>query len=108
MTQFADVRVDWRPSDQGGRSGPVQLTSTGRDGYKPHLRVAGAPDVLGVAFVGGDPAVATPGVRSRATIAFIYDIDYSPLTVGAQFEVLEGATVVGSGEVLRRFVGPTW
>jgi hypothetical protein len=89
------------PTSAGGRRTPVFLRP--RDGarYMPHLRVGGA-EHLGVMFVDGPP-VTTPGEEAVATAGLMYEVDYSALQPGAEFEVLEGLRRVASGRVLRRW-----
>ena len=74
--------------------------------YKPNFRVGTSDEYLGVAFIDGAPSIAPPGTDVVATIALIYEgtgVDYAQLVSHAQFEVLEGARVIGEGTVVRRW-----
>ena len=67
-------------------------------GSMPHFRVAGG-EYLGIPFDKVEPP-STPGTY-RATVALLYPgVDYGALVDGAEFEILEGPRVVGSGRVL--------
>jgi len=82
----------------GGRIAPAHLTKT----YRPHLRV-GSGEYLGIAFCGdGSGEPVRPGVCVNAEVKFVYapDVDYTPLIVGSQFQILEGARIVGIGAVV--------
>ena len=69
--------------------------------YRPHLRV-GDGDYLGVAFVDG-PEHARHDQDIIATIALIYEVDYTVLQAGVGFDVLEGPHLVATGRVVRRW-----
>jgi hypothetical protein len=60
--------------------------------------------MLGVEFVDGPNEPVQPGNSTYATAKFLFDPDvsYDALVVGAQFDILEGGRVVGSGRVTRR------
>jgi len=91
----AEVWVQLMPTADGGRSSAVLLA-----GYRPHLRVAGG-DYLGVEFVDGPPRPLHPGEGCTAKVRFLYQpsVSYQALAMGAEFEVLEGSRIVGSGHV---------
>jgi hypothetical protein len=59
---------------------------------------------LGVEFVDGPDGPVSPGGSTDATVRFLYEpqVSYDSLVVGAQFEVMEGARVVGTGRVKHR------
>jgi hypothetical protein len=57
---------------------------------------------LGVVFLVG-PEPAAPDTEIEAVVAMIYDVDYSSLQPGVEFEVLKGARRVATGRVTRRF-----
>jgi hypothetical protein len=101
MIRYADVRVRLLPPGEHGRNSPIRMRGTRASSYKPHFRVAGG-EWLGVAFLEGPEWVA-PGEEAEATVELLYDgVDYSALTPGAAFDVLEGPHVVARGMVLRR------
>jgi translation elongation factor EF-Tu-like GTPase len=97
--QGAEIKLRFVPPSMGGRIPPSAFSG---GSYRPHLRVGATGEYLGVAFLRG-PENAGPDSEIDATVALIYDIDYSSLQPGTQFEVLEGATCVATGRVIRRF-----
>lgn len=69
------------------------------EGYRPHFRV-GEGEYLGISFEAIEARSDAPDTY-RATVALVYSgVDYGALVNGAQFEILEGARVVGTGRVL--------
>ena len=57
---------------------------------------------MGVVFSGAESsAPIQPGICMNAEVTFIYapDVDYGELSVGSQFQILEGARIVGIGVV---------
>jgi translation elongation factor EF-Tu-like GTPase len=92
-----EVEVVFIMAEVGGRSLAPQHLSSGR--YRPHLRVAGVGEFLGVAFVDG-PALVEAGQQVRATVSLIYGVDYSPLKAGTLFSVVEGPHFVAFGVVV--------
>jgi hypothetical protein len=56
-----------------------------------------------VEFVDG-PGLVAPGEETNATVKFLFEstVDYSPLVVGARFNIMEGPRVVGRGTITRR------
>ena len=108
MCEYAEVLIHWLPSDGGGRIASVPVRSDGRTFYRPHFRVGADGDYLGVQFVSGDPPMVAPGEDGTAIVELLFiatGVDYGPLVVGAEFQVLEGARVVGRGVIKRRFLG---
>jgi hypothetical protein len=73
--------------------------------YRPHLRVRGGDgQFLGVEFVDGPDDPVPPGLKTYATLRFLYEpqVCYDALAVGAEFDVMEGGRVVAVGRVTRR------
>ena len=69
--------------------------------YRPHLRVGPDGAYLGVCFVDG-PARLEPNVCAEVTLALMYTgVNYAPLEIGTEFEVVEGRNVAGRGTVQR-------
>lgn len=65
--------------------------------YRPHFVVNGS--YLGVQFVECD--LTEFDKFGTAIVKLIYDgVDYSPLTENTQFDIVEGATIVGKGYVI--------
>src|SRR5438132_449980 len=105
MAGFAEVLIEFLPTEKGGRRTPICLPTDSEAHYCPHFRVCGGDgEYLGVEFVDGPDVPVLPGGRTFATVRFIYEpaVCYDALVVGAQFEVMEGARVVGTGQVTRR------
>lgn len=96
----AKVRIEFVGAEVGGRCAPAHLSTA----YRPHLRV-GTGEYLGVAFTGGETGAVQVGHCINAEVAFVYapEVDYSALEVGAQFQILEGARMVGVGQVVEVF-----
>ena len=68
-------------------------------GYRPHLKISGDDEYLGVVFVDSEDVIY--GKEILAVIKTIYEgVGYHKLKVGAKFEILEGANIVGVGEVI--------
>jgi hypothetical protein len=106
MSEYADLVVHWLAHDQGGRKEPVDVRAGGGS-YKPHLRLVSGGELLGVAFIDGQPPIIDLGGEGTASVALIYadgGVDYSSLKPAAEFEVVEGHRVVGRGTVIRRWV----
>ena len=101
---WAEIWMELLPPEHGGRTQPLVLCNDHLGRYRPHLRVKGASEVLGVAFMDGPDKPVEPGTGTFATVAFLYEpgVSYTALSVGAEFEVLEGPHVVGVGRVTRR------
>jgi hypothetical protein len=105
MSTFAEVLVEFLPTDRGGRRNPIFLGENPFVSYKPHFRLChGDETYLGVEFVDGPDEAITPGGRTYATVRFLYEpeVSYDNLIEGALFDICEGSRVVGSGQVTRR------
>ena len=105
MAAFAEVLVEFLPTEKGGRRTPICLSTDTPPHYRPHLRILGGDgEYLGVEFVEGPDGPVSPGGSAYAMVRFVYapDICYDALVVGAQFEVMEGSRVVATGRVTRR------
>ena len=97
--------IELLPAEQGGRASPLNLSTDAPGSYRPHFRALGGDgEMLGIEFVDGPDEPVRPGAGTFATVRFLYapEVDYSALAVGAAFEILEGARVVGRGRVTRR------
>lgn len=105
MSGFAEVLIEFLPTEKGGRRTPVWLSADAPVRYRPHFRVReGSGEMLGVEFVDGPDAQVFPGQRTYATVRFMYEpaVSYDSLKVGAEFNVLEGPRIVAIGQVTRR------
>jgi translation elongation factor EF-Tu-like GTPase len=92
------IAVHFKPTELGGRAGPLDLTTSCR--YRPHL-VVGSGEHLGVCFVQSCTPEVLPGDTVNATVALVYSgVDYAALVPGAEFNVMEGARAVATGKVL--------
>lgn len=101
LYSYAEIEVIFYPPDEGGREKPPWLDD---QKYRPHLRVPPNNNMLGVEFVDGPDGPAPFGKLICATVKFLYepDVSYSELQEGVEIEVVEGAKVVGRGQVTRR------
>ena len=100
MVGFAEVLIEFLPTEKGGRRTPFCLSPDSEAHYRPHFRVCGGDgEFLGVEFVDGPDDLVLPGGSTYATVRFMYEprVCYDALVVGARFEVMEGARVVGTG-----------
>ena len=105
MAGFAEVMIEFLPTEKSGRSTAVCLSADSPIHYRPHFRVRdGDGEYLGVEFVDGPDGLVLPGVSTYATVRFVYEpnVCYDALVVGAEFEVMEGGRVVGTGQVTHR------
>jgi translation elongation factor EF-Tu-like GTPase len=93
---YAEVYVEFIQSEAEGRTSPIVLND-----YRPHFRV-GDGEYLGVKFINGPSTPVSPGQSAFATVQFIYApiVNYDPLQVGVQFEILEGNRLVWVGHIL--------
>lgn len=105
MAGFAEVFVEFKPTNEGGRRSHVWLNANAEVRYRPHLCVHGrGSEYLGVEFIDGPDRMIAPGDRTYATVRFLFEpgISYDGLTQGATFDIREGGSTVGSGRVTRR------
>ena len=98
---YAEVKVVFLPTSEGGRQ---QMPFLDDQCYRPHLRIGQSAKLLGVEFVDGPEGAVSPGECTYATVRLAYDTHVSSnvLKVGTEFEIVEGAQVVGRGQVTRR------
>lgn len=67
--------------------------------YRPHLLVEGNEEYLGIEFYRSQ--LKSFDKYGTASIRLLYDgVDYSSLTPGTKFKIMEGANIVGEGEVI--------
>jgi hypothetical protein len=108
MSEYVSLRIRLLSPGENGRTTPI-AGSAHPAAYKPHLRVGGDGEYLGVAFVDGPPWIH-PGEEAEVTAALIYTgtgVDYSGLQAGASISVVEGSHTVARGHVLRRWTEAT-
>ncbi|MBE0388677.1 hypothetical protein [Pseudoalteromonas luteoviolacea] len=69
-------------------------------GYSPHIVVLGTEDYLAVRVL-EVPKDSRQGQEFIGTIELMYseDVDYSAFSKDAEFKLLEGSRIVGSGKV---------
>lgn len=94
MATIAVVWIEMLSVESGGRKSPVSV------GYRPHFRVRGGDgEYLGIEFVEFSEEPVQPGASVRAKVELVYEpeVDYSALVAGAEFDIMEGSRVVGSG-----------
>jgi hypothetical protein len=100
MPEYIEAKIQMFPTEAGGRWQPLQGDYSR---YYPHLRVGTEGEYLGVAFYIG-PEKITPGVDALVIMRLLYPhVDYTSLTVGATFDILEGPNAVGTGTVLEHW-----
>ena len=90
------VHLKMRPEQSGGRHAPFT------EGYRPHFTVGGG-EWLSVT-VTQCPGLVAPGDEADVEFELDYhpELDYSALSVEAEFAMHEGPKVVASGKVLQR------
>jgi translation elongation factor EF-Tu-like GTPase len=104
MATYAEVWIELLTTQNGGRTSPIYLSTDLPSNYRPHLRVRGGDgEYLGVEFVDGPDGPVEPGGNTFATVRFVYqpEVNYDALIVGAEFEIMEGGKIVGTGRVTR-------
>lgn len=105
MAGVAEVFVEFKSTNEGGRHSAVWFNAAATTRYRPHLCVHGKDsEYLGVEFIDGPEHMIAPGDKTQATVRFMYEpqVSYAALVEGATFDILEGGRTVGSGRVIRR------
>jgi len=103
--RYVRVWIELIPVDEGGRRTPLDLSSEWPVAYRPQLRVRGGQGrLLDCEFVAGPSEPIHPGAGANATIRLPLDhaVSHAELVTGAEFDVLEGAKLIGHGRVLSR------
>lgn len=78
----------------------LQMQRSLFDGYRPHLQVDDG-EYLGVSLFEVSSEGNTGQMqRAKASLVYWPNVDYTPLKVGVQFKVKEGARTVGVGTVV--------
>ncbi|WP_409274561.1 hypothetical protein V1499_05885 [Neobacillus sp. SCS-31] len=103
---WLDVVVEFLSSEEGGNN----LISLGNylygdrfvNGYRPHFRIKGETEYLGIMFKSGPEGLVKPNEKINAQVWLNYypGISYEKLMNGAEFEIMEGARIVGTGNVI--------
>jgi hypothetical protein len=85
--------------EKGGRRSPIFLNS-----YRPHLRVIGDTEYIGVQFNENPNKGIAPDVKFDTEVTLLYfpDVSYKKLRHETGFEILEGAKVIGKGKVINQ------
>jgi hypothetical protein len=100
MQEVALASIIFFNTENGGRT-----TSVSEQGcqYRPHVQVGPEGQYLGVCFIDG-PETIPLGIETEVILLLVYHpkVDYSALTLGTQFQILEGPHRVGSGIVTGR------
>lgn len=77
------------------RKTPPNLTS-GK--YYPHLVIKGDTEYLGVCFIDGEEVIFDKEIIASA-LPLYEGVDYSGLTKGTEFMIMEGGNKVGEGVI---------
>jgi hypothetical protein len=105
MNAWAEVQIELYPPESGGRQTPLDLCNDHPGRYRPHFRLLSHPsELLGVEFMDGPDDPVMPGKSTFATVRFLYEpaVSYAGLTVGTEFEIVEGPRAIGRGKITRR------
>jgi hypothetical protein len=93
---YVRAKVTFRSPEQGGRSCMVQSNN-----YAPGISVGGDRSLYYPVWVFGLPADAVFGAEYEVQLELWADAcDYTPMVEAKVFEMMEGARMVGTGEVL--------
>lgn len=68
------------------------------EAYRPHLIIKGTKEYLGVEFYRSQ--LKSFDKYGTANFILLYDVDYSCLTPGVKFDIVEGTNIVGEGEII--------
>ena len=104
-SRYLRIWIELTPTDEGGRSTPLDLSSEWPVVYQPRLRVRGGSGaLLAVEFVAGPPDPVRPGSGAFATVRLPESPDpsHAELTSEAEFDLIEGVRIVGHGRVVGR------
>ena len=97
--QFIDALVVFIPETIKGRR-ILPMLYTGE--YRPHVRVNGEGELIGIAFTRGPVEVSySELIHVQLTALYHPEVDYSSLQVGTQFTVVEGYRIVAIGQVVK-------
>jgi hypothetical protein len=104
MKPYLDVSVEFLSKRKEHRERKFYLNCVnghGR-GYSPHFRVIGDSEYLGIEFIEGPDRLIEQGEVVNAKVELLYypNVSYAKLIKGQEFEILEGALVVGKGCVV--------
>ena len=97
MKLCINVLVQFLSEDEGGRKSLLYL-----NGYRPHFRVIGDTEYLGIQFIEGTDKIINPKewISSKVYLIYYPNVSYEKLRIGKEFEILEGAKIVGIGTVI--------
>ena len=97
MKPCINVSVIFFSPDEGGRKESIYLND-----YRPHFRIIDGSEYLGVQFIEAPDKVITPDEKVDTKVLLLYfpDVSYNKLRQNTEFEILEGAKVVGKGKVI--------
>jgi hypothetical protein len=103
MAEFISTEIRFSRTTAEGTSSPVVHPA---GAYAPHLLVPPKNEYLGVRVVDSDGDLGKADAQSVTWELLYSGVDYSALAPGAQFNIVEGSTVVGTGTVVRRWAVP--
>ena len=104
-SRYLRIWIDLTATEDGGRTTPLDLSSEWPVVYQPRLRVrGGCGALLPVEFVAGPPDPVRPGSGAFATIRLPDPPDsaHGELAADVEFDLIEGARIVGHGRVVGR------
>ncbi|WP_316570912.1 hypothetical protein [Neobacillus sp. YIM B06451] len=106
MKPWLNVLVEFHPVNEGGKNavrlGDYLYGDRYLNGYRPHFRIIGETEYLGIQFLSGPEGLIRPKEKVNAKVSLLYypQVPYDKLCDGIEFEIFEGANIVGTGKVI--------
>ncbi|WP_059173097.1 hypothetical protein [Bacillus sp. FJAT-27445] len=103
---WLDVVVEFFSPEEGGNNliclGDYLYGDRFVNGYRPHFRIKGETEYLGIMFINGPQGLIKPNekVNAKVWLSYYPEISYEKLINGAEFEIMEGARIAGTGKVI--------
>ncbi len=72
MKPWIYVAVEFLSADEGGRKTPVYLKRESVGSYRPHFRVIGDTEYLGVQFIEGSEGIIKPKEKATVKVLLLY------------------------------------
>ncbi len=98
MTPKIKVSVEFLSPEDGGRVIPLCLGEQ----YRPHIRIIGDTEYLGVQFIDTYNKQIVPGevIETEVRLPYYPRVSYEKLLENREFEILEGPRIVGKGKTI--------